>query len=375
MIKSSSAAAGRQESLPLRALYLIAIVFVVDGHTTLGDMFDMDSLFRYYSFHLMLFAFGSGYFFSRRGSFLADLARRAKRMLLPLYLWNAVYGVGAALLRRFGAFALGEPLSAYTLLLAPILDGEHFVWNLGSWFVFPLFLCQVIYSLVDRAAKLWKSNDYVSLLLCLIPGAITAQLCFAAQQPALPLFLCRTLILLPGYALGVLYRRKLERLDRLPTVPYLTAIVILRALLCTQHENLAYLLSNCTYFGCGAFGIYAGALLAIAFYLRIARLIAPLMEKSRLALSISRHTFDIMMHHYMGFFALNCVFLLLNASGLGAADFSVHAFRTVQAYCYAPQGRPEWNVLYLLSGLLLPLAVADAQEKAKALILRISEKN
>ena len=29
-----------------RALYLIAIVLVVDGHTTLGDMFSMGGLFR-----------------------------------------------------------------------------------------------------------------------------------------------------------------------------------------------------------------------------------------------------------------------------------------------------------------------------------------
>ena len=115
--------AKKGENLTMRALYLMAILFVVDGHTTLGDMFDMDSLFRYYSFHLMLFAFGSGYFFSLKGSFLSDLCRRAKKMLLPLYLWNVVYGVGAAALRRFGGFEFGEPLSAYTLLLAPLLDG------------------------------------------------------------------------------------------------------------------------------------------------------------------------------------------------------------------------------------------------------------
>lgn len=363
MTHAPQSAEKKGENLTMRALYLIAIVFVVDGHTTLSDMFDMDSLFRYYSFHLMLFAFGSGYFFSSRGSFLCDLGRRAKKMLLPLYIWNIVYGIGAAALRWFGGFEFGQPLSAYTLLLAPILDGEHFIWNLGSWFIFPLFLCQTIYALLDRASGCWKKNDYVSFLLCLIPGAVTAQLCYRSQSPVLPLFLCRTLILLPGYAFGVLYKRKLEKFDTLPTLPYLTGIVILRALLCTSAENLAYLLSNCTYFGCGAFGLYASALLAIAFYLRIARLLAPLIERSRVALYAARHTFDVMMHHYMGFFALNCVFLVINALGVGAKDFSVHAFRTVQAYNYAPGARPEWNVLYLLAGFALSLGVAFAQEK------------
>ena len=47
-----------------RALYLIAIILVVDGHTPFKDMFDWGGLFGYYSFHLMLFTFGSGYLLS-----------------------------------------------------------------------------------------------------------------------------------------------------------------------------------------------------------------------------------------------------------------------------------------------------------------------
>ena len=47
----------------MRVFYLLAIVFVVDGHTTNGHLFEMNGLDRYYSFHLMMFAFGSGYFF------------------------------------------------------------------------------------------------------------------------------------------------------------------------------------------------------------------------------------------------------------------------------------------------------------------------
>lgn len=358
----------REENMTMRALYLLAAVFVVDGHTMFADMFDMQGLFRYYSFHLMLFAFGSGYLFRDADAArpLSRIAHKARRLLVPLYLWNAVYGVGAAFLRRFGGFELGAPLTAYNLLIAPLTDGEQFIWNLGSWFVFPLFLTQAIYALVRRAARLWGDREPVTFLICLIPGAAAAQLCAAGMRDALPLFLMRTLILLPGYAGGVLYRRCLERHDTLPTVPYLTALVIARALLCTRYENLAYLLSSCTYMGCGAVGVYLGGAIAIAFWLRIARLLAPHMKKSRLALSVSRHTFDIMMHHYMGFFLLNSVFLALNALGLGAQDFSVSQFRTRHGYLYAPGSRPEWNVLYLIAGLLFPLAVAWGLERVKA---------
>ena len=239
----------------MRVFYLLAIVFVVDGHTTNGHLFEMNGLFRYYSFHLMMFAFGSGYFFKLYGSACSDLAHRAKKLLVPLYLWNAVYGVGAALLRRFGGFELGAPLSPYTLLLAPITDGEHFVWNLGAWFIFPLFCAQVAYALIRRLSRLWHENEVMTFLLCLIPGCAAVQLCFAGRQAALPLWLLRPMILLPGLAGGQLYRRVLEKRDSLPTVPYLLCLVVLRVLLSTRYESLAYLLSNCSYFGCGAFGV------------------------------------------------------------------------------------------------------------------------
>ena len=356
----------KEENLTFRALYLLAILFVVDGHTTLSDMFDLGHLFRYYSFHLMLFAFGSGYFFSSSGSLFSDIASRAKKLLIPLYVFNAVYGVLAFLLRRIGGFEMGAPLSLYTLLAAPLTDGQHFVYNLGSWFLFPLFLCQVIYSLTRRAAPLWKDREIITFVLCLIPGVLAVNLCHEGSHQTVPLFLLRALILLPGYAGGQLYRRALEKHDHLPTVPYLLAIVIARALLCMRYENLAYLLSDCSYFPCGAFGVYAGGALAIAFFLRIARLIAPYVGKSRLALYASRHTFDIMMHHFMGFFAVNCVFLVMHMLGVGAADFSVRSFRTQIDYNYAPSGMPEMNVLYLLSGMLLPLAAAFVSDRIKS---------
>lgn len=365
---SDTTAAGRGENYVFRALYLLAIIFVVDGHCMLDHTFAMGGLFKYYSFHLMLFAFGSGYFFRMRGGFLSDTAGRAKRLLLPLYAWNVVYGLGAAVLRRFGGFELGAPLSAYTLLLAPIVDGEHFVWNLGSWFVFPLFLSQVIYGLLRRAAVLWKDREVITFGICLALGSAAVELCGAGRPDAMPLFLARTLILLPGYAGGQLYRRVLEKRDTMKTVPYLLVVILARVLLCMRYDNLAYLLSSCTYFTCGAFGVYAGGALAVAFYLRIARLIAPHMKKSRLAMYASRHTFDIMMHHIMGYFSVNCIFLIFNALGIAAADFSVRSMRTQYDYCYAPDMRSEWNILYLLAGMLVPLAIAWVTERIKALV-------
>lgn len=366
---------GRQkENMTMRALYLIAIVAVVDGHIDLGDMFNMNSLFRYNSYHMMLFAFVSGYFFSDRGSLLSEIGRRAKKMLLPLYFWNVVYGLIAAFLRHAGGFEFGQPISVYTLLIAPLTDGEHFSWNLASWFIFPLFLIQIVYLLLRRISKLWKDNEWLTFAICLAAGFAAAQLCWSGHQDALPLFLMRVLILLPGYAGGVLYRRRLEQRDKLPTVPYLLGLMIARALLATRYPNMAYVVSDLHYFGCDAFGVYAGGAIAIAFFLRLARLLAPYMEKSKLLLKISRNTFDIMMHHFMAFFFVNCFFLAVHMLGIGAQDFSVGVFRTQRNFCYAPGNKPEWDVLYLTAGILMPLIVVVVKEKLTELVHSIVDK-
>lgn len=55
---------GVKENRELRVLSAIGIILVVSGH--LGyNLFDIGGLFPYYSFHVFLFLFVSGYFYKR----------------------------------------------------------------------------------------------------------------------------------------------------------------------------------------------------------------------------------------------------------------------------------------------------------------------
>ena len=136
----------KEENRTFRVLYLLAIFFVVDGHIPLeGELMNFGGLFRYYSFHMMLFAFGSGYFFDSGRSFKDAVLRDCRHLLVPLYVYNLLYGLLAAILRKGLGMTLGEPLSLYTILAAPVLDGQHFAYNLGAWFIGALFLLKVIH--------------------------------------------------------------------------------------------------------------------------------------------------------------------------------------------------------------------------------------
>ena len=353
----------REENRVFRALYLMAIFFVVDGHIPLeGELFNFGGLFRYYSFHMLLFAFGSGYFYDSTRGYREALLRDIRQLLVPLYLWNLFYGILMTALRRFLGLQYGAPLSAYSLLLAPITDGEQFVLNGAAWFIGAMFLAKLVYRTLSLP---FGSKSMVPFLFSLLLGSLCVYGISHRQIPAPLYFLTRALVLLPGYAAGHLYRERLEKFDRLPTLPWLTGIVLLRILFTTLVPENAYLLSNGTYFLCGPIGVYLGGALAIAFYLRIARLIAPLIGKSRILLFCSRNTFSVMMHHRLGFLCLNIIFLLLNWFHLGAANFHLYEFRAAE-YTYAPAGHPEWAVLYLLAGIALSLAIAGLMQRAKA---------
>ena len=351
--------AEKEENRTFRALYLLAIFFVVDGHIPLeGELMNFGGLFRYYSFHMLLFAFGSGYFFDPERSFGKAVSKDFRHLLLPLYLYNLLYGLLAAFLRRFLGMTLGEPLSLYTLFAAPLLDGQHFVYNVGAWFIGALFLLKLIYRCLYSLLRRFPASDLLLLLLSLAAGSAAVLLSRNGEVSGMLVPVYRALILLPGYALGAVYRQRLEQMDRCPSVPYLTGLVLLRLIFTTAVPENAYLISDLSYFPCGPAGIYLGSFLAIAFYLRVARIASPLLARSRTLLFASRNTFEIMMHHGLGILLVNGVFLVLNRFHLGAAEFSVHQFRTVQGYVYAPHGAPEWAVLYVLAGMAAGMAAA-----------------
>lgn len=264
-----------------------------------------------------------------------------------------------------------QELSLFTLILSPILDGQQFAINNAAWFLFPLFAVKLIYRTVDRIFERIRSRELIFLCLSLLMGCFCVNLCRSGKQELLPLVLLRICILLPGYVMGVFYRRRLEKWDIMPTGIYLGIIVFLRLILCTVTENLAYIVSDCTYFATGGFGVYFGGILAISFYLRIARLLTPLIQKSSALLYLSRNTFSIMMHHKLGFLCLNILFLFLNWMRIGAKDFSLDAFRNVESYVYAPQGKAEWAILYVFVGLMVPWIISRIRDRITNRISRV----
>ena len=177
----------RRENEQLRILSAIGIILVAAGH--LGyNLFDLGGLFPYYSFHVFLFLFVSGYFYRPEAEKEIGryLARKFLTLMGPYFLWNLAYGILAALLRRAG-FSIGQELSLYTLFLAPFDGGHQFMYHFPSWFVPVLFLIEVINVCMRKALSVFRLNrEWLIFAGTLLLGIATVWLAIGGAGAFVP---------------------------------------------------------------------------------------------------------------------------------------------------------------------------------------------
>lgn len=350
-----------------KMLYVLAIIMIVDGHVGSSDYLDFNGLLRYQNYHIALFMFVSGYFLNLTRGCGEFFARKTMRLLVPLFLWNAAYGALCWYLNRYRGFSLGGEFNLYNLLYAPLVDGHQFIYNMASWFLVPLFLVQAIGFLILRpfaapAASLAapKNAALVSLslklpavlffALALILGCIA--LAYApenhgARTPVLTAL--RTFYFLPAFAFGFLYRHALQKYDTVSTPLYLFAVLAALTYLTGRFPGYNHVPSWLDAVNAPALAIYAISLLAILFWLRVARVLSPLLAKSRPLQYIADHTFDIMMHHFAGFMlakALFLPFIFAAAPATSAAAASPLALHPAAADAASALARVKSDIWY-----------------------------
>ena len=224
-------------NLQFKLLSAIGIIIIVSGHCYHGGMELAYNWFPPYSYNLALFVFISGYFYKTdyEENVGKYIWKRTKRLLIPAYLWNIFYGGMVAFLGLFG-FTIGAKPDLYNLFVMPFVDGEAFQYNLGSWFVYPLFLVCIINVLFRKFLKLIHlDNEFIVLIVYLAIGMIGINT--AIENPTaingiVKLFV-RTMFFLPCYEFGRFYKAVLEKKDTLNNVAYFAIIFAVQLILLT----------------------------------------------------------------------------------------------------------------------------------------------
>lgn len=355
----------RQTDYRFRVLYAIAITMVVIGHGAGGLHLDLWGLVPYYSCHLAIFAFSSGYFYkpeseSHPGPYLA---KKAGRLIVPLYLYNLAYGLLVALLGRWG-FAIGQDLSWESLLIAPVNNGAQFCYNMGGWFIVPLFMVQAVYVMVRKLIGFisgGKTSEWAVMAVFCVLGLAGNELACRGYYRGNWVILVRMTYFLPFYAMGYLYRTKLEKAaGRVPSVIWFGAVLLSKLLIiAVLGKNPVYTPGWCNDFTDGPLMPLLIGLLGIAFWLRAAELLEPMIGRKRWLNRIAGSTYSIMMNQFLGFMLVKSLFAAGSRFTEALSSFDWGRYKTDIWYFYRPASGLglDSSILYLAAGIAVPVLI------------------
>ncbi len=379
----------REYNTTFGILSALTIIMVVAGHCGYHIM-TVGELFPYYSFHVPLFMFISGYFYkdSEETAPFTYVKKKVRRLLAPYFIWNVIYGLTAWGMRGAG-FAMGEGISLRTLFLQPFLHGYQFIYNYAAWFVPVLFIVEMMNlpaRMILRKVVRWvrslcgKASDqtagrtekdgvtsskaaedsiveWVMLAASLLVGITVVWLAIGGHVWGNYKAPGRILFLFPCFQMGQFYRKKLEKHDTAGNVAYFAVLIGLQVILSVGLGGLAFSSVWCTGFANGPVIPYVTIVSGIAFWLRVARILTPVFGQSRSVQYLGRNTYAVMMHHVMAFMLVKIVIAAAAAYTGMCADFDFGQFYANIDYYYFVRGAEQFGMVYLAAGIVLPLGL------------------
>lgn len=323
-------------------LSALGIIFVVDNHTgkSIGLL---TQIFPYDSFFMPMFVFISGYFFSKTHitswvAFLDYLAKKIQKSLAPFLFWVAFYGVLTSVLCYFNVLEIGKT-TLRDLIYDLCTSGGSFAFNDSAWFVPLLFSVIITYCFIRKIlCNHW--NDYIAMIIFAISGAAVVYLSYLGLQIYVLLMPLKITFFLQFYHLGVLFRNKLERIfDSLSLMSLCgSAIIVNLLLLAVYGSNISFpMCATMRGFHCSnPFLPLITSITGITFWLKIAKLLVPVLGQNGTINFVSNHTAFIMTHHLLVKHIFISLLIALNYSGLSLfSTIDIQAFRTDAWYIFS----------------------------------------
>ncbi len=167
----------------------------------------------------------------------------------------------------------------------------------------------------------------------------------------------RILFLYPCFQMGQFYKKKLERHDVVGNLPYMAVVLGIQVLLQVSCNGLAFSRVWCTGFANGPVIPYVTIVTGIAFWLRTARIITPVIGTGRAIRYLGQNTYTVMMHHVMVFMLIKWALAgIASHTGL-CGDFDFVQFYTNIDYVYVMNGAEHFKMVYLTAAIVLPLCL------------------
>lgn len=411
------------ENGTLRIFTGIGIILIVAGHLQ-APILDLGGIFPYYSFHVFIFLFVTGYFYNvqNENNILKYIVRKAKKLLIPYYIYNLIYGLISTYLNSRGVY-VGGTLTFKSLFIDPFLGGHQFMFNSPAWFVPALFCVEVIYicsmkilHMILRALGIKNVemlSDVLSQILFLGLGIITIYLAIKGHVWGYYKTPGSWLIMLPGVSFGRTYRtivqpairklcnrlvellyssvKNLLKLKRdyiyaiIKTLGILLLLVILilgQSVFTRNLGGTGFSVVWCTSFANGPVVPYITIISGMSFWYIIAVVInaAGSVKKGLLSVvagpvgsvlkSVGKHSYTIMTNHFLVLFLVNSLCYGLNNRGLLKAAFDYELYRSDITYQCLYLGYHGTHIINLILCVGLPLIFVIAVTKLLTVFIK-----
>ena len=264
------------------------------------------------------------------------------------------------------------------LFILPITNGHQFVYNLGSWFVAPLFMVEVFNVLFRKALCFINNNskEYVYIVCTFLLGVLGIFLSCEGYNVNEWLMLVRFLYFLPFYSIGFFYKKKLEMHDNLPNTIYFFIVIFTQLIIiivCGYAPTYEPVWCNFKEFNILP---YIVGFLGIAFWLRISRIMAPVIGKSKTINLIAESTYSIMVNHIFGFMLVKSIFALgYKYTEILFKDFDWDAYHSNIWYFYKPKGLSQTLIIYVVISIIFAIAIQRVIDWLKQKILKKAKGN
>ena len=365
---------GKTRSIDYRfkLLYAFGIILVLCAHADGGAISILKEWFPYDGTYLTLFAFASGYLYrnSSEEHVGGYILRKAKSLLIPLYLYNFAYAL-LVWLSRMKGFEIGEDPSLYSIFVLPITNGHQFLYNKGGWFIIPLFMIEIFNILFRKLSRFRKppAKDWIIFLTYLVLGIIGNILASKGYNTGWWLVLVRMLFFLPFFGFGGFYKAVLEpAVQKIPDKWFFCSIFLIKLCMNLKYGIMpTFVPAWCTGFNFSPItSILSGYLVAL-FWMRIFTKLEPTLGRNRTINLIADNSYCIMINHFMGFMVVKTICALLSHILPALRDFDWVAYKTDIWWFYKPNGAYAFLAVYVIAGIFIPLLL-------KKVLISIKEK-
>lgn len=337
----------------MNALKAIGIIAIVASHVNISLNATM---FSFFSWHIPLFFFISGYFFNLDTT---AFKQKIKKYIKIFYSYHFFYGLVTYFIYIFLHRIYGALPSLKTLIWAP-LSYAPFEISAPSWFFPALILASIFFFFsikIIKKCNLEKFAPYIYLILAVIAIFITnSDLSpLAGTDCGLKKVVIRTLISSYYMYVGYLYKHSLEPHFKYTVKGFLLAITIQAAIYFATGGNTALDLNYAILPHNIAPLITPFTTIYIFIYL-IKKVPLKLLT-SGIIYKTGNMSLNIMMNHVFAIFLTELLIIKLNHQSLSVLTDSVFKLYNID----------QLQFVYLCSGIILCLTFGKLQNKIKNL--------